>query len=108
MFLETFQAYLKTAPITTDVRQLQFHYQLMRAYIGFLETERKFGAATDDEGKKKRRTAAETLTRVIEDHKKRFGSFRATSPEQYKKEIGNLVNTVLPVWIQYRNTYVQI
>ena len=106
--LETFQAYLKTAPITTDVRQLQFHYQLMRAYIGFLETERKFGVATDDEGKKKRRTAAETLIRVIEDHKKRFGSFRATSPEQYKKEIGNLVNTVLPVWIQYRNTYVQI
>lgn len=106
--LETFQAFLKTAPITTDIRQLQFHYQLVKAYIGFLESERKFGSATDDEGKKKRSTAAETLARVAADHRKRFCSFRATTPDQYKKEIGNLIGTVLPVWVQYRNTYVLI
>lgn len=106
--LETFQAFLKTAPITTDMKQMVYHYQMLDAYVRFIESERKFGAATDAEGKKKRETATTTLGRVTQDIRKRFSSFHATSPEQYKSEIGTLINTVLPVWIQLRNTYINI
>lgn len=106
--LETFQAFLKTAPITTDTKQMVYHYQMLDAYVRFIESERKFGAATDAEGKKKRETATTTLGRVTQDNRKRFSSFHATAPEQYKGEIGNLINTVLPVWVQLRNTYINI
>ena len=106
--LRTFQAFLKTAPITTDTRQLGYHYQLVNAYSGFLETERKFGASADGEMKKKRDTAAQTLSGVIADHRKRFSCFHATSDDQYRKEITGMINTILPAWVMYRNLYVQI
>lgn len=106
--LETFQAFVKTAPITTEGSALSFHYQMLDAYIRFIESERKFGTAADKNGKMKRETAHHTLCNVTQDNRKRFSSFHASSPEQYKKEISNLANTVLPVWIEYRNTYVNI
>lgn len=94
--------------ITTDTRQLGYHYQLVNAYSGFLETERKFGASADGEMKKKRDTAAQTLSSVIADHRKRFSCFHATSDDQYRKEITGMINTILPAWVMYRNLYVQI
>lgn len=106
--LETFQLFLKTAPITTDVKQMVFHYQMLDAYVRFIESERKFGAATDAEGKKKRETAAATLDSVAQDNRKRFASFHATAPEQYKGAISTLIGTVLPVWVQLRDTYIKI
>lgn len=106
--LETFQSFLKTAPITTDVKQMLYHYQMMDAYVRFIESERRFGAATDAEGKKKRETAAATLSSVAQDNRKRFSSFHANAPEEYKGAIGKFINTVLPVWVQLRDTYITI
>lgn len=106
--LETFKAFSQAAPVTADTKVMGYHYQIVDAYIRFLGTERKFGPKADENGQTKRETAASALERVAQDGRKRFASFKANTQDQYKNCIGNLINTVLPVWVQYRNTYVNI
>ena len=106
--LETFQTFCKAAPLTTDTKVLANHYQLVNLSICNLLTERKFGTKTDDNGKKKRETAALSLDKVVKDNQKRFTSFAAQTQNQYKTSITNYINAVLPVWVQYRDTYVKL
>lgn len=106
--LETLKAFCVTAPVTMDTKVMGYHYQVVDAYIKFLGAERKFGPKADEAGQKKRETAAAALERVVQDGRKRFASFNANSQDQYKNCIGSLINTVLPVWLQYRNTYINI
>lgn len=106
--LKTCQAFTKTAPETSDTNVLSYHYQLVKAFIGALTSERKFGLHTDDEGQKKRITACKSLETVFMDNCRRFQSFVPTTQDHYKRSIMNMINTVLPVWLQFRNTYVQV
>lgn len=106
--LETCKALTVTAPVTTDVKKLGYHYQLTEKVLTALTSEHKFGPAVNEEGKKKREAALSTLDRVIQDGRRRFGSFKATSQEQYKETVTKFIGAVLNVWIQYRNTYVKI
>lgn len=106
--LETFQSFCKSAPITTDTRVMGYHFQLVDAYVRFVLNERKFGPKADAEGQKKRETAYNSFDRVVQDGRKRFSSFKAGNQEQYKSTISTYVNTILPVWMQYRNTYINI
>ena len=106
--LETFQTFCKAAPLSTDTNVLVNHYQLFNHCICNLLTERKFGKKTDENGKKKRETAFESFDKVIKDNQKRFSSFSAQTQNQYKTSISNYINTVLPVWVQYRDTYVKL
>ena len=82
-----------------------YHFQLVDAYVRFILTERKFGPKTDAEGKKKQETALTSFESVVQDGRKRFSSFTAGTQEQYKTCISQYINTILPVWMQYRNTY---
>lgn len=106
--LETFQSFCKSAPVTTDTRVMGYHFQLVDAYVRFVLNERKFGPKADAEGQKKRETAYTSFDRVVQDGRKRFSSFKAGNQEQYKSTISTYINTILPVWMQYRNTYINI
>lgn len=106
--LETCQMLCKTAPITTNMNDLLLHYQLTDTLLSCMAEERHMGFPADDKGKAQRKTAVENFHRVLTDFRKRFSSFRAEKPEQYQQAISAMVNTVLPVWIQMRNTYVPI
>lgn len=106
--LETFQSFCKSAPVTTDTRVMGYHFQLVDAYVRFVLNERKFGPKADAEGQKKRETAYISFDRVVQDGRKRFSSFKAGNQEQYKNTISTYINTILPVWMQYRNTYINI
>ena len=106
--LKTMQSFCRTAPVTTDTRSMGFHYQLVDAYIHFLQSERKFGPKVDEAGIKKRETAAAAMDRICDENRRRFSSFKVTNQIQYRNGIANMVNTVLPAWIQYRNTYINI
>ena len=92
------QAFCQTAPVTTDVAVLSGHYQLVDAYI----------QPADQNLKAKRQTASETLEKVVLDCRKRFSSFTPTDQNQYRKGVSSLINTVLPVWLKLRNTYINI
>lgn len=106
--LETFQSFCKSAPITMDAKVMSYHFQMVGAYVRFILNERKFGLKADAEGQKRRETAEESLERVVQDGRKRLASFSAGNQNQYKNTISIFCNTILPVWIQYRNTYVNI
>lgn len=106
--LETCKSLTITAPITTDVKKLGYHYQLTEKVLGSLTTEHKIGPTVTEEGKKKREAALSALERVIQDGRRRFSSFKATTPELYKETVTRFIGSVLNVWIQYRNTYIKI
>lgn len=106
--LETLQSFCKTAPVTVDTKVMGFHFQLLDAYVRFVLTERRFGLKADEEGQKRRETALLSFNRVAQDGRKRFMNFSVETQEQYKKSISHYVNTILPVWLQYRNTYISI
>lgn len=106
--LETFQSFCKSAPITMDTKVMGYHFQMVDAYVHFILTERRFGPKTDTEGQKKRETAQTSFEQVVKDARKRFESFSAGTQEQYQRSISHYVNTVLPVWVQYRNTYINV
>ncbi len=106
--LNTCQALTVTAPETMDRKKLGYHYQLTDKVLGTLTTEHKFGPAVDADGKKKREAALSALERVIQDGRRRFQSLNITSNGQYKKLVISFIGAVLNVWVQYRNTYVNI
>lgn len=106
--LETCQMLCKTAPVTTDPRALIGHYQLVDAVLHCAAKERPFGLPPKEQDKAKRKTAAENLEKILADCRRRFSSFQAKSPEQYRQSISAMVGTVLVAWVQLRNTYVPI
>ena len=52
--------------------------------------------------------AQSNLGRVIQDYRKRFSAFSPTAAMAYKKEINRVITTLLPAWLQFRNTFVPI
>ena len=106
--IDTFQIICKTAPVSNDGKTLAFHYQLVDAYIQLLLRERKFGSRADEAGMKRRQTAEESLLRVVRENRRQFSSFKVSTPDQYKGAVCKLVNTFLPIWLQYRETYIHI
>ncbi len=106
--IDTFQTICKTAPVSNDGKALAFHYQLVDAYIQLLLEERKFGSRADEAGMKRRQTAEKSLLRVVRENRRQFSSFKVSTPDQYKGAVCKLVNTFLPIWLQYRETYIHI
>ena len=85
-----------------------FRSQLVDAYIKFVLSERQFGAKTDADGKKRRETAHQSLEKVVQAGRKQFSSFSPSKPEQYSQTVGKYINALLPVWMQYRDTYINL
>jgi hypothetical protein len=107
--LETCQLYVKTAPMSTDAKELCWHYQMVDAFFQNLTLERRYGAETHEVLQKLRETAHGNLQKVIADYRRRFGSFSpGNDAECYRKTITNVIQTVLPAWLQYRQTYIEI
>lgn len=105
---ETIQAFCRTAPVTLDKKALSYYYQLIAESLRSLLGERKFGPQVNEELKQMRETASSNLEQVISDGLKRFNGFEPLKPEEYKNRVSKLINAVLTVWVQYRNTYVNI
>ena len=106
--LETFQAFSKSAPMGMKMDDLSYHYQLVDAYIKFVLSERQFGAKTDADGKKRRETAHQSLEKVVQAGRRQFRNFSPSKPEQYSQTVGKYINALLPVWMQYRDTYINL
>jgi hypothetical protein len=106
--LETCRMFAKTAPKGTDTKALLPHYHMADAYFWSLTLERRYGVGAGPDAENRRETAHNSLLRVIADYRKRFGSYAPTSGEQYQKDILGVIGAVIPVWTQYRNTYIEI
>lgn len=106
--LETCMCLCKTAPVTMDPKTMVFHYKVVDAFLMCMVTERRVGQPADEKQKAKRETALANLQQVIQSCRKQFASFAPRTQEQYKADITRMVNTVLPAWIQYRETYTTV
>lgn len=106
--LETCRMLCKTAPVTTEMKALVAHYHLVDAYVQCIGTERRFGMPADEKQKASRKVAAEALEKTVADCRKRFSSFQPSGQDLYKRSISAMLNTILPVWLQLRNTYILI
>jgi len=106
--LEVLKQFAAAAPILTDMKILTAHYKIVNAYIENIKKERDFPATNNADLQKQRETAHASLCSVIEDYRKRYANYNPQSPEQYSKDISRTIGTVLPAWIQYRNTITEI
>lgn len=104
--LESCMTFIKTAPVTTDTSILGFHYKVVDALFTCMLQERQFGVPADEKLKKQRATALENLHLVINSFRKPFQSFTPATPEVYRDTVSKMITTVLPVWLQYRYTYI--
>ena len=104
------QLFVKTAPVTTDTKSC-FCLSLSDVgdvYIYHMLTDHKFGQPADEKQKQVRETAANSLLQVVNNCRKQFSSFKPTTAELYKQSINTLITTVLPAWVQYRETYISL
>ncbi|MPM14747.1 hypothetical protein SDC9_61111 [bioreactor metagenome] len=106
--LETCQMFCRSAPSSTDVKTLLGHYQMVDAYIQCMTQERRYGPNRGPDTQKERDAAQVNLERVVQDYRGRFSSFAPTAPDYYAKEIGRVVNTILPAWLQFRDAFIPI
>ena len=104
--LESCMNFVKTAPVTNDMKVMSFHYQVVEALFTCLIQERQFGVPANDALKKQRDTALSNLQTVVNSFRKQFQSFKPTNPESYRAAITKMVNTILPAWLQYRHTFI--
>lgn len=106
--LETCQMFCKTAPVTLDIQTLLGHYKMLDTYVQCLALERRYGPNRGPDTQKEREAAQNNLGRVIEDYRRRLSSFAPSAPETYSHEVNKVVQTLLPAWLQFRNTFVPI
>lgn len=104
--LESCMNFVKTAPVTNDMKVMSFHYQVVEALFTCLIQERQFGVPANDALKKQRDTALNNLHTVVNSFRKQFQSFKPATPEAYRAAVTKMVNTILPAWLQYRFTYI--
>lgn len=104
--LESLMAFGKTAPVTMDQRILIYHYQMLDAFIICLLQERRFGQPGDEKVKQHRECAYGNLNSVVTNCRKQFSSFNPVAQDTYRGAVQNMINTILPAWVSYRNTYV--
>ena len=106
--LESCLAFVRTAPVTADSRILGYHYRVVDGFLTCVLQERQFGPHGDEKLNKQRQTAQSNLNTVIATFRKRFQCFAPTNQNAYAHEIQTMINTILPAWISYRNTYVAV
>lgn len=104
--LESCMNFVKTAPVTNDMKVMSYHYQVVEVLFTCLVQERQFGIPADDVVRKQRATALENLQTVVNSFRKQFQSFKPAAPEAYRAAVTKMVNTILPAWLQYRFTYI--
>ncbi len=107
--LETCQMFVKTAPVSSDAKQLYWHYLMVDAYFQSLTQERRYSTSNTEKEQKQRDTAHGNLLNVIQDYRRKFSSFApGKDSECYRKLISGVIQTVIPVWIQFRQSYFEV
>lgn len=107
--LSTMRMFEGSAPIDGTLDDIAYHFRILTKYIGFLIEERKMGKKTDEAGQKKRKTAAEALASVFESKKEEFEEYDfEEKPGTYAKFVSEVLCTVIPAWVQYRDSYIDV
>ncbi len=107
--LDTFQTFLRTAPICKDLQILGNHFVIVRNFTAIRVAEPIFGLKTDEAGEKKRETAKHGLREVFDSIVRKFSKeYNVKDENQFKVDLCNFINAFLAAWIEYRQTFISI
>ena len=106
--LETLQVYNNSAPPGMEVPPLLEHYRMLDAYIQSMTLDRRYGPNRGPDAQKERDAASKSLDRIVQDYRKRFSSFKPMNEESYWKEVTKVIRSVIPAWLQVRDSYVPL
>lgn len=106
--LQTFQMFGRNAPVSTSMPELMLHYKLANIFLYSLCNDHRFGFPTDEKGMAQRQTVHNSLVGAVQASEKQFSSFRPSTPQTYPNCINNIFHAVLPVWLQYRDSYISL
>ena len=104
--LEACKMFSKTAPVTTEMKPLVTHYQMVDAYLQCLSRERRICMPADEQLKAIRKTASASLEKMLADSYRQFSSFRPSAAESYRPDIQARTYLVLVGWMPLRITCV--
>ena len=76
--------------------------------MSHLLTERRYRPSQDKEIQQARDTARQAFSSIVMDYRKRFSAYMPEDPQQYRGDVTKVINTVLPVWLAYRETMLPI
>lgn len=97
-----------TAPRTMELEEVVPHFQAMDALVSHLLQERRFAAAQDPKEQAARETSHQSLSMLQRDYRRRFSAYHITGDEQYRNDVSKTIDALVHLWIQYRNTMMQI
>lgn len=107
--LSTLRSFGLSAPIDGTMEEINYHFRIFMKYLGFLLEERRMGKKTDESGQKKRETALDILQDVFETKRAEFEQYDfEEKPTTYAKFVNDVLGAMLPVWVQYRDTYIDV
>lgn len=106
--LECFRNLEQTAPVSAELPVLSAHYIAVDALVSHLLTERRYRPSQDTEIQQARDTARQAFSSIVMDYRKRFSAYMPEDPQQYRSDVTKVINTVLPVWLAYRETMLPI
>ena len=106
--LDTIRCMLRVCPVTTDMQVIAEHFKLVSCYMSSLLKEHKILPSPDEARKNQVATAHSSLEHVIQDGNNFFMSFTAPNPYCYRESISKYCFTVLPIWVQYRQTFISL
>jgi hypothetical protein len=106
--LECFRNLEQTAPVSAELPVLSAHYIAVDALVSHLLTERRYRPSQNTEIQQARDTARQAFSSIVTDYRKRFSAYMPEDPQQYRGDVTKVINTVLPVWLAYRETMLPI
>lgn len=106
--MQSLLGFCLAAPVTTSQAEIEQHWGQLRAYLTYLSFERKYKADAVQKIQNDRETAHSSLIKVIKDQMETTMALQVHLPDDYKKQITIVIGTVTPVWVQYRNSFLEI
>lgn len=106
--LRAFRFLAATAPKTMELEAVIPHYQAMDALVSHLLHERRFADAKDPKEQAARETSYQSLCMLQRDYRRRFSAYHISGEEQYRNDVSKTIESLVHLWIQYRNTMMQI
>lgn len=106
--METLKVFTDAVPDINDGKAVKFYSGALSAFLRELPLDHAFAPKADDEGLQRRETAVEALQEVCDDACGKLKKYQPSAQDLYKKEITKIIKPITTVWVQYRNTLIEV
>ena len=104
--LGTVQAIGASIPPNTNVQAMGLHYAAASAYLNMLVREHRFGPGADEGTRQRREELKRQLAAIIQAMENKCSHLNVNVPDSYRTCMDAVLGAAIPVWLEYRDTYV--